>query len=256
MKYKEIKKSIKEAEENFTVIVNFVDGSKLQIKNISQQHLDAPTFDSAIKKHAEKTYPNKDYRDHYVVGANGQKVVGTGEPEKFEPSEEAELAMKNTLDLHRLILNTMEKTVWKDLKLRKANDPKFDQGWYYLPRSKDHSFPSGISFTYKRTYPVMDGKEETIDDISEAVNGIDVIVNTKNPSRDSYGYQMIEGFPATLGDYDDMKQMVIDAVGARDHVTTVGPPQPEQKPNEPLKIRISAKSFYYRDAIVANPENN
>ena len=52
--------------------------------------------------------------------------------------------MQNVLDLHRLIMNTMEKSVWKGLKPN-TND-NIDKGLYYLPRTKDLVFPKGVSF--------------------------------------------------------------------------------------------------------------
>ena len=53
-------------------------------------------------------------------------------------------------------------------------------------------------------------------------------------------------------------ETTIDAVNAREHITTVGPQQPNKKVDGPLRIAVSPKSFYYRNAVTVAPstENN
>tara|TARA_B110000211_G_scaffold227298_1_gene281961 strand:- start:785 stop:1222 length:438 start_codon:yes stop_codon:yes gene_type:complete len=145
-------------------------------------------------------------------------------------------------------MNTMEKSVWKGLKPN-TND-NIDKGLYYLPRQNDPVFPTGVSFEY-----TIGGKKYKINDIKEEI-GIDLIVNTNNPKKDKYGYLHAEGWPVYMNEWDDMKQITIDAVNAREHISTVGPPAPEQKVDGPLRIAISPKTFYYRNATVVDTDNN
>ena len=121
---------------------------------------------------------------------------------------------------------------------------------YYLPRQNDPEFPTGVSFEY-----TVGGKKFKINDIKEEI-GIDLVVNTKNPKKDKYGYTHAEGWPVYMNEWDDMKQITIDAVNAREHISTVGPPAPEQKVDGPLRIAISPKTFYYRNATVVDTDNN
>ena len=85
---------------------------------------------------------------------------------------------------------------------------------------------------------------------------ITVKINTINPKKDQYGYKLSEGWPTFMNEWDDMKQITIDAVSARENITTVGPPSPKQKVDGPLRIAISPKSFFYRDAVVPSTDNN
>ena len=78
MKFREIKIALTEAKENYTVIVVYIDGQEYEIKNIKQEHLDATTFRDAILKMAKKKFPNKEFKQFYVVGSNGDKVDGAG----------------------------------------------------------------------------------------------------------------------------------------------------------------------------------
>ena len=157
-------------------------------------------------------------------------------------------SMQNVLNLHSLIMNTMKDTIWKGLK-NNTND-NIDKGLYYLPRQNDPEFPTGVSFEY-----TVGGKKFKINDIKEEI-GIDLVVNTKNPKKDKYGYTHAEGWPVYMNEWDDMKQITIDAVNAREHISTVGPPAPEQKVDGPLRIAISPKTFYYRNATVVDTDNN
>jgi hypothetical protein len=120
----------------------------------------------------------------------------------------------------------------------------------YLPRSVDPEFPTGISFEY-----TIGGKRFKINDIKNEI-GIDVIINTKNPKKDELGYLHAEGWPVYMDEWDDMKQITIDAVNAREHISTVGPAQPKQKVGGPLRIAISPKSFYYRNAVTVAPSTD
>jgi hypothetical protein len=260
MKWQEIKFKLNENTGKVIIAVEFKSGRKITIKNVPQNLTTRPDFEQRVIRAAKKAKPNETFVSWGIVGdeeaaqidsqadnVEQEKVSGKGTPDAFEPNEVEKLAMKNTLDLHRLVLNTMEQTVFKGLKYN--TNAMIDQGYYYLPRTKDPEFPSNVSFTFPVTYPRINGKSETIDDIKKELD-IDVKINTKNPSKDNFGYNLHEGFPVSLGDYDDLKQMIIDLVGAREHVTTVGPAQPKQVPNEPLRIHISAKSFYYRRAVL------
>jgi hypothetical protein len=264
MKWQEIKFKLNEDTSKVIIAVEFESGRKITIKNVPQNLTTRPDFEQRVIRAARKAKPNETFVSWGIVGdeeaaqidkqadnVEQEKVSGKGTPDAFEPSEIEKQAMKNVLDLHRLVLNTMEQTVFKGLKPN--TNTMIDQGYYYLPRTKDPEFPSNVSFTFPVTYPEMNGKTETIDDIKDQLM-IDVKINTKNPKKDNIGYQIHEGFPISLGDYDDLKQMVIDSVGAREHITTVGPASPKQKPGGPMRVHISAKSFYYRNAIVPNTD--
>jgi hypothetical protein len=144
-------------------------------------------------------------------------------------------------------MNTMEKSVWKGLKI----NPNFQRkDKHYVPRSVDPEFPTGVSFEY-----TIGGKRFKINDIKEEI-GIELVINTKNPKKDELGYTHAEGWPIYANEWDDMKQITIDAVNAREHISTVGPPQPEQKVDGPLRIAISPKSFYYRNAVTVAPSTD
>ena len=268
MRWQELKTALREAEDKVIIAVEFKSGKKITIRNVPKELTTRPDFDARVVKAAKKAKPNEIYADWNIVGSTEADKIDKVEQDKidgkdqkdanqgqFKPTEIEKQAMKNVLDLHRLVMNTMEKTVLRGLKIRDTDDPKFNDGWYHETRSKDPEFPTGINFKYPQTDPEITGKTLEVTDVKEALM-IDLKINTNNPKRDEFGYQEHEGFPKTMGDFDEMKQMIIDAVGAREHITTVGPAQPKQVPNEPMKITIAAKSFYYRRAQVVPADND
>lgn len=268
MRWQELKIALREADDRIIIAVEFKSGKKITIRNVPKDLTTRPDFDSKVMKAAKKAKPNEVFLDWNIVGASEADKIDKVEKDKidgkdqkdtnqgeFEPTDIEKQAMKNVLDLHRLVMNTMEKTVFRGLKIRDTDDPKWKDGWYHETRAKDPVFPNDVTFSFPQTDPDITGKTITIDDIKDALM-IDLKINTNNPGRDEYGYMEHEGFPKTMGDFDDMKQMIIDAVGARDHITTVGPAQPKQVPNEPMKITIAAKSFYYRRAVVPKVDND
>ena len=257
MRCNDLKTVVAESGERVIIAVTFSSGKKITIRNVPKSLTTMPNFDAKVQAAAKKAKPQEIYKSWGVVGdAEADKIDSTstttstdnGKPDTFQASDEEKEAMQNVLNLHRLIMNTMEKSVWKGLK-NNTND-NIDKGLYYLPRQNDPVFPTGVSFEY-----TIGGKKFKINDIKEEI-GIDLIVNTKNPKKDKYGYTHAEGWPVYMNEWDDMKQITIDAVNAREHISTVGPPAPEQKVDGPLRIAISPKTFYYRNATVVDTDNN
>jgi len=266
MKYSDIR--IIENEKKFTALVITNDNTEIDIPNIPKSYISSKTkLKTAIDKLIARYNSNKgttfSVKEIKIVDDTGKTInvpntatndvtpnSGNGKPDTFQASDEEKEAMQNVLNLHRLIMNTMEDTIWKGLKSN-TND-NIDKGLYYLPRQNDPVFPTGVSFEY-----TIGGKKFKINDIKEEI-GIDLVVNTKNPKKDELGYTHAEGWPVYANEWDDMKQITIDAVNAREHISTVGPPAPEQKVDGPLRIAISPRSFYYRNAVTVAPstENN
>lgn len=240
-----------ESGERVIIAVTFESGKKITIRNVPKSVTTQPNFEKQVIAAAKKAKPNEVFTDWNLVGGaqadkidstnKGQEVKGDGEG-AFEASAEEKEDMKNVLDLHRLVMNTMEKTVWKGLKYNTKDN--IAKGLYFLPRKTDPLFPPGVSFEYTRR-----GKKLKIDDILNELP-IELKINTRNPKKDELGYQHSEGWPVYMTEWDDLKQMIIDAVDARENITTVGPSQPEQKVDGPLRIAISPKSFFYRNAVV------
>jgi|TARA_B110000858_G_scaffold147156_1_gene167177 hypothetical protein len=257
MRWNDLKTVVAESGERVIIAVTFSSGKKITIRNVPKSLTTMPNFDAKVQAAAKKAKPQEIYKSWGVVGdAEADKIDSTstttstdnGKPDTFQASDEEKEAMQNVLNLHRLIMNTMEKSVWKGLK-NNTND-NIDKGLYYLPRQNDPVFPTGVSFEY-----TIGGKKFKINDIKEEI-GIDLVVNTNNPKKDKYGYLHAEGWPVYMNEWDDMKQITIDAVNAREHISTVGPPAPEQKVDGPLRIAISPKTFYYRNATVVDTDNN
>lgn len=260
MKYNDIR--IVENKEEYTALVITTNGTEIDIPNIPKSYISSKAklktaIDKLIARYNSNKGTNFSIKEIKIVNDKGKPVAvpttstndvtTTGKPDTFQASDEEKEAMKNVLNLHRLIMNTMEDSVWKGLK----PNPNYSEGErHYLERSVDPEFPKGVSFEY-----TIGGKKYKINDVKEEI-GIDVVINTKNPKKDEFGYVHAEGWPVYLGDWDDMKQITIDAVNARDHITTVGPPQPKQKVDGPLRIVISPRAFYYRSANTEAPSTD
>jgi hypothetical protein len=261
MRWNDLKTVVVESGERVIIAVTFASGKKITIRNVPKSLTTMPNFDAKVQAAAKKAKPQETYKSWGIVGdSEADKIdsvskASTGDEQggkdkdSFEASDEEKEAMNNVLNLHRLIMNTMEKSVWKKLKY----NPNFQRKEkIYLPRSVDPEFPTGVSFEY-----TIGGKRFKINDIKEEI-GIDLIVNTRNPKKDEYGYMHAEGWPVYISEWDEMKQITIDAVNAREHITTVGPQQPNKKVDGPMRIAVSPKSFYYRNAVTVAPstENN
>jgi len=261
MRWNDLKTVVVESGERVIIAVTFASGKKITIRNVPKSLTTMPNFDAKVQSSAKKAKPQETYKSWGIVGdSEADKIdsvskASTGDEQggkdkdSFEASDEEKEAMNNVLNLHRLIMNTMEKSVWKKLKY----NPNFQRKEkIYLPRSVDPEFPTGVSFEY-----TIGGKRFKINDIKEEI-GIDLIVNTRNPKKDEYGYMHAEGWPVYISEWDEMKQITIDAVNAREHITTVGPQQPNKKVDGPMRIAVSPKSFYYRNAVTVAPstENN
>lgn len=263
MKYSDIR--IVENKEEYTALVITNDNTEIEIPNIPKSYISSKTrLKTAIDKLIARYNSNKgtsfSIKEIKIVDATGKSInvpntatndvtpnSGNSEPDTFQASDEEKEAMKNVLNLYRLIMNTMEDSVWKGLKL----NPNFEEKEkMYLPRSVDPEFPTGISFEY-----TIGGKRFKINDIKNEI-GIDLVINTKNPKKDELGYEHAEGWPIYANEWDDMKQITIDAVNAREHITTVGPPAPDKKVDGPLRIAITNKSFYYRNAVTVAPSTD
>ena len=263
MKYSDIR--IIENEKKFTALVITNDNTEIDIPNIPKSYISSKTkLKTAIDKLIARYNSNKgttfSVKEIKIVDDTGKTInvpntatndvtpnSGNGKPDTFQASDEEKEAMQNVLNLHRLIMNTMEDSVWKGLKL----NPNFqEKEKIYLLRSVDPEFPTGVSFEY-----TIGGKRFKINDIKEEI-GIELVINTKNPKKDELGYTHAEGWPVYANEWDDMKQITIDAVNAREHISTVRPAAPEQKVDGPLRIAISHKTFYYRNATVVDTDNN
>jgi len=247
MKWTDLKSVIVEADERVIIAVEFQSGKKITIANVPKALTLKPDFETQVKKKAQKAKPNEVFSSWSEVNQEEADEINSGNPaSSYEPSEEEKLDMDNVQNLWTLVLDTMDNSVRKDLKYvdnAESGDKR------YLPRSVDHEFPAGTSFEYTKG-----GKKYRINDIKEKI-GITVIINTKTPRRDKHGYTHGEGWPVYLGHYDDMREIVIDAVNARNNITTVGPPEKPRKPGERLTITIAPQRFHYRNAIVPNMDN-
>tara|TARA_Y100000389_G_C17471282_1_gene531381 strand:- start:19607 stop:20344 length:738 start_codon:yes stop_codon:yes gene_type:complete len=240
MRWTDLKSVIVEADERVIIAVEFQSGKQITIANVPKALTLKPDFETQVKKKAQKAKPNEVFSSWSEVNQKeADKINASDSPESYEPDEEEKLDMKNVQLLHTLILDTMDNSVRKGLKYTpnyQSDEPM------YVKRSVDPEFPAGISYEYTRG-----GKKYKINDIKQEL-GITVIINTKTPKKDEYGYTHGEGWPVMVSDYDDMKQMIIDTCNARENITTVAPADNKQEPGGKLRIKISPKNFYYRKA--------
>ena len=251
MRWNDLKTVVVESGERVIIAVTFASGKKITIRNVPKSLTTMPNFDDKVQASAKKAKPQETYKSWGIVGDSEADKIdspstassnGDSTSDKFEPTPEEADAMKAVQDLHKLIRDTMKTSVWKGLE----QNPNYDLGEkQYLERSVDHEFPAGVSFEY-----TIDGEQFKINDIKDEI-GINVIVNTKNPKKDEFGYLHTEGWPKTMGDYDDLLDIIIDVVNVGEHITTTGPGQ-EQKDGEPLSVTVAPKDFYYQRAIVYN----
>lgn len=233
MRWNDLKTVIVEAGEKVRITITFESGVRININNVPKTVTTMPNFEETVEAAAQKAKPNETYSS-WSISSGGVE----GPSDTFEPTEAEEEAMKNVLDLQRLIMITWDNSVRRGLTYN-------DEG-YPEPRDVDPEFADGVSFEYSR-----DGRTYTINDIKEEFN-ITAKINTKNPSEDEYGVNYTEGWPMTVGDWEDLKEMVIDAVDAGEHITTVGPAQDDSDDT----ITIAPRSFYYKRAIVYNTGDN
>jgi|TARA_B110000908_G_scaffold163516_1_gene210182 hypothetical protein len=230
MRWNDLKTVIVEAGGKVRITITFESGVRININNVPKTVTTMPNFEETVQAAAQKAKPNETYSSWSISS-------GVDEPSgEFEPTEAEEEAMKNVSDLNRLIKNTFENSVRRGMT--------WDDKGYPEPRDVDPEFADGVSFEYSR-----DGKPYRIDDIKEEFN-ITVKINTKNPGEDEYGVNYTEGWPMSMNDWNDLKQMVIDAVDAGEHITTVGPAPSTTDDEGTIKITVTDRSFYYKRAIV------
>ena len=241
MRWNDLKTVIVEAGEKVRITVTFESGVRININNVPETVTTMPNFEETVQAAAQKAKPNETYSSWSISS-------GVDEPSgEFEPNEAEEEAMKNAWDLYKLIDTTWENSVRRGMT--------WDDKGYPEPRDVDPEFADGVSFEYSR-----DGKTYTIDDIKEEFN-ITIKINTKNPQRTvidgvDYGANYEEGWPITMNDWDDLKQMAIDAVDAGEHITTIGPAPSTTNDEGVIEITNSYRSFYYKRAIVYNTGDN
>ena len=125
MRWNDLKTVVAESGERVIIAVTFSSGKKITIRNVPKSLTTMPNFDAKVQAAAKKAKPQEIYKSWGVVGdAEADKIDSTstttstdnGKPDTFQASDEEQEAMNNVLNLHRLIMNTMEKSVWKKLK--------------------------------------------------------------------------------------------------------------------------------------------
>jgi hypothetical protein len=242
MRWNDLKTVIVEASEKDRVTINFESGVRINLNNVPKTVTTLPNFEEKVKAAAQKAKPNETYRSWNIIGDAGTDNPTSG----FEPSEEEKLDMNNVTELYKLIYSIFEDVLRKDLKYTALQPGEKE----YLPRSVDHEFPAGVSFEYTRG-----GKKFKIDDIKNKF-GISRKINTKNPKKDEFGYIHGEGWPLTVSELDQLKDMIIDALDAKENITTVMPVDPSKDDSGPMRIEIGNKAFYYKNSIVYNTGDN
>lgn len=188
----------------------------------------------------------------YKMQARIASLAGKPGP-KYKPNEEEKLDMENCQALFKLINKTFDNSVYKGLTYA---DNRKEEDIFYNKRSQDPEFPSGVSFEWKSSPGLRPGGR--IDDIKTTFN-ITAMINTNTPRliKTDSGYQWYEsheGFPSSVGDWDRLKELIVEEVFAQDTITTAGPGQRDQVEGEPMRVTIGANSFTYKDSIVPDGE--
>ena len=126
MRWNDLKTVVVESGEKVIIAVTFASGKKITIRNVPKSLTTMPNFDAKVQASAKKAKPQETYKSWGIVGdSEADKIDSVSkasnskdgkDKDSFEASDEEKEAMNNVLNLHRLIMNTMEKSVWKGLK--------------------------------------------------------------------------------------------------------------------------------------------
>jgi hypothetical protein len=207
MRFNEFKSIIKEAADTQSITVHFTDGTIKAITDIPMTVFNSSNFEQSLRDKMNRNFPNKEY-SRFTVSVD------------FEPTADEKQQMENVNNLYDLIRREITKLFDAD----GANTP----------------FPDNISFSYR-----VGDSNNSIPDVKEAFD-ITTYNNTRDPKSDNYGVIHEEGWPISLGDFDDLKQKIIDKLEAGDVIALGSPPSEAQKAGEPLRITVAPNSFQYK----------
>ena len=206
MRYNDFKIAIKEAKSTQSISVQFSDGTVKSITDIPMTVFTSANFEQTLISKMSKNFPNKEY-SRFTIKLD------------FTPTAEETQHMDNVNNLYTLI--------------RKEIAKLFDTSGENKP------FPNNISFSYK-----VGDASNAILDVKKEFN-ITIYNNTKNPKSDKYGVLNGEGWPLSMADFDELKQLVINKIGADDAIVLAQPPQAAEQ-GDILRIEISGKSLQYK----------
>ena len=247
MRWNDLKTVIVEAGEKVVITITFESGVRININNVPKTVTTMPNFEETVQAAAQKAKPNETYSSWSIIRGDVEEPSGD-----FVPTEAEEEAMNNCRNLYRLIEKTMKETIWRGIEsvessgqdlggMEGMNDP------WYKPRAVDPKFPEVLEFEY------------TINGENKKINVLDTIpittfINTRNPKRDEFGVLHYEGWPTNGADYDEMSDMIIDTLGAKEYITFG---QQYQNSDGNVQSDTSGqKRWYYKRAIVYNTGDN
>tara|TARA_B110000977_G_scaffold191792_1_gene264424 strand:+ start:1892 stop:2545 length:654 start_codon:yes stop_codon:yes gene_type:complete len=217
MKFREFKTIIKESSTTHSITVIFTDSTIKTITDIPQAVFTSSSFEQDLRDKMKKNYPKHRYSRFTVF-------------KDFQPTTAEEQQMVNVKKLYILIRTETAKL--------------FDKGGENTP------FPDTISFSYK-----IGNTNKSIDNVKKEFN-ITTYNNTKNPKSDEYGPDNAEGWPMTVGDYNRLKQMIINKLSADDVIVLGRLPNQAQRGDGPMAITVGGDSLQYKRELDMYKEGN
>jgi hypothetical protein len=234
MRWNDLKTVIVEAGEKVRITITFESGVRININNVPKTVTTMPNFEETVQAAAQKAKPNETYSS-WSIGGGDERSGGD-----FVPTEAEEEAINNCRDLYTLITQTMTETIGVGLESSGGESATGNDSWY-KPRAVDPKFPEVLEFEY------------TINGENKKINVLDTIpittfINTRNPKRDEFGVLHYEGWPTNGADYDEMSQMIIDTVGAKEYIT-FGMQYPEPDGNVQSDVSATKRWLYKRQIV-------
>lgn len=207
MRFNEFKKIVKESATTQTITVHFTDGTTKTITDIPMPIFTDSNFEQSLKAKMNKNFSNREYSRFTT------KL-------EFNPTTEEKQHMDNVDNLFTLIRAEIAKL--------------FDGGKENTP------FPDDISFSYR-----IGDSNKSIPDVKKEFN-ITTYNNTRDPKSDKWGVLNAEGWPVSMGDYVELKQKIIDKLGAGNDIVLGNPPSEAQRPGERAMINVGGTTLQYK----------
>ena len=207
MRYNDFKIAIKEDKSTQAVSVQFTDGTSKAITDIPMTVFTSANFEQNLKIKMTKNFPNKEY-SRFTIKLD------------FTPTAEETQHMDNVINLYTLI----EKE-WKKL---------------FVTGGENKPFPNNISFSYK-----VGDASNIISDVKKDFN-ITAYYNTKNPKSDKLGTMPEEGWPQSMADLNELKQQIINKIGADKDIILAPPPQSAAQQGDMFRVNTQPDSLQYK----------
>jgi hypothetical protein len=207
VRFGEFKIMVKEAATTQSITVRFTDGTSKAITDIPMTVFTSANFEQNLKIKMTKNFPNKEY-SRFTIKLD------------FTPTAEEKQHMDNVINLYTLI----EKE-WKKL---------------FVTGGENKPFPNNISFSYK-----VGDASNIIPDVKKDFN-ITAYKNTKNPKSDKFGTVPEEGWPMSIADLDELKQLVINKIGADKDIILAPPPQSAAQQGDMFRVNAQPDSLQYK----------